>query len=1342
MSSDTSDSIQRRLGETTFIETSGGILTEQLIQKLRNESCSEDAVQPKTFQHPGDSPSTTSELEAEIAEAWDDLEERWDEVSRDNELFGMDVSEARRQWILKLFEALDFDPEYQQANLSAGELEANLSHLGWPRGDSVTASPDAPETTSPILHTIRPDGENPLDDGGHQGAVGRRQSPHDELQRFLNATDDVQWSIVTDGLKLRLLRDYYHTYTRGYVEFDLENIFTNRNYDDFRALYRLCHASRFIPRGDGEEAESPVESLYQVALATGVKVGEDLQSNVVEALETLGNGFLNQEIRNALEKGGQEEAEAYYQDLLRIVYRLLFLLFAEQRGMMAERGGLYTKEYSISALRERAERNQSRDQQTDLWEGLKVTFRLVGRGVDEDELHVPAYNGGLFDDEKLEFVSGATCNNEAILKAIHNLTHVEQQGYQQRISYADLGVDEIGAVYESLLEFTPQVADTALEFDDRSISRGQFYLDDRGMERKETGSFYTDPDLVDEIIQSALEPVVEERIDNDRSVKVQEQQLLDISVCDPACGSGAFLIAANNYLGQKLAEIRSDSLYPDERTVRQARRSVAQHCIYGVDLNPMAVELAKVSLWINSAVDDKPLSFLDHRIKQGNSLIGTKPELIKQGVPVDAYETSKGRDWHKGNKIRKRVRKENTNLAEGNQQARLDHEWGADGDFVSLAQRLDQIEENQISDVNEKARIHQEIRESESFQREKIAYDAWTAAFYWPLDGSVSEYPTPNTIEQIKRIPTESAENSPPDNSKLDEFYDCTKKISEEQSFFHWSLEFPLIYQQGGFDSIIGNPPWDTLEMRESEFFAVRKPQIASADTASERKELISELEESDPNLYEEYKEELHSIESTVNFVKESGRFPLSSYGIINIYAPFAELGLKNINPLGRSGIITPTAIATGSDTQRFFQKLVEDHRLVSLYDFENKKGLFPDVHREYKFCLLTMVGESVSNKSFELAFYLTQAEDLDENERKISVTSEEIFILNPNTKTCPVFRNRADAELTIDLYRGTGVLKEENEGGNFWDIELTRVFNTSDDSNLFFTRDELEDEGYTLRENKFVKNGDEFWPLYESKLTYQYDHRYASFGDVDNPSSSGKPKEVPDEMKDDPSFQTIPRYWIKKNTCLEKETSKWNIGLRDITNPNNRRTVICSPLPQAPTVHSLNLVKGASAEQALLLMACLNSFPVDFAARQKMSSFRLGQYMVRQLPVPSPDVFNRIKLDGKSISERIQDLVLKLTYTANDLSELAEDAGFVSRPFQFTQPDGEDREKVRYELEAIMLHIYDIDRNDIDLLFDSFNKIRDDELTEYGYYRTREEIKKRFEELAPRINYVAEEDK
>lgn len=1337
MSSDTSDSIQRRLGETTFIEPSGGVLTEQLIQKLRNEKCSEDAVQPKTFQYPDDPPSTTSKLEAHISEAWDDLEERWDEVTRDNELFGIEVSEARRRWILKLFEGLGFDPEYQQANLSAGELEAKLSHFGWPRKESVTASQDTPDATPPVLHTIRPDGDHPLDDGDHRGAIGRQHSPHDELQRYLNVTDDIQWSIVTDGLKLRVLRDYYHTYTRGYVEFDLENIFTNRNYDDFRALYRLCHASRFIPRGDGDDAEAPLESLYQVALATGVKVGEDLQSNVVEALETLGNGFLNQEIREALEEGGQEEAEAYYQDLLRIVYRLLFLLFAEQRGMMADRGDLYTKEYSISALRERAERKQSRDHQTDLWEGLKVTFCLVGQGVDEDDLHVPGYNGGLFDEEKLEFVQDAACDNETILRAIHNLTHVEQQGYQQRISYADLGVDEIGAVYESLLEFTPQLADTALKLDDRSISRGQFYLDDRGMERKETGSYYTKPELVDQLIESALKPVVNDRVAEAGTKVEKEEALLDIDVCDPAVGSGAFLIAANNYLGKRLAEIRSDSAYPDEATVRRARRSVVQHCLYGVDLNPMAVELAKVSLWINSAVEDQPLSFLDHRIKQGNSLIGTTPELIAEGVPVDAYETSSGREWHKGNEVRKQVRGENRDLSEDSQlQSGLNWSWEDHDEHVELAKEIEGIDEQDITDIEEKAALFDELESSESLRREKLAHDVWTAAFYWPLDGSADEYPSPRSIERIRRNPPENLERP---RNKLDGFESMSKRaleIAETQSFFHWKLEFPAVFSSNdGFDCIIGNPPWEKMDFEEQEFFAVRNPDIANAPTSAKRSELIENLQETNPELYKEYVQAAEAAEDTMNFMRESGRFPLTGRGIMNTYALFAELALDNIQADSLTGMVIPTGIATDANTQYFFREIVEERRLKSLFDFENKKGLFPGVDSRYKFSLLTLSGSDRKQSSFELAFYLTEPDQLQNSERRFELSREDIELINPNTKNCPTFESKADAELTLKLYDSVGVFKNTAEGRNLWSIEISRMFNTSDDSHLFKTKTELEQEGWVIEGNQFKKGSELYIPLYEAKLINQFNHRYSTFEGVSQEEADkGNAVRLSPEELDETDRLALPRYWLPESEYQDKNGDDWHLAVRDITNATNERTVISSIIPGVATGETLKQISGQSPEESLLLLACLNSFTLDFAARQKVGGTHLSHFILRQLPIPSPNRFDRVKLNGEPIRDAILERSVRLMYTANDLDPFAKDAGEGRGPFAFTG-GSQPRNEIRLELEALICHVYELSKEDFDQLFDSFEQIRDREIEKHGRYQTRETIKQKYEEFAPRIS-------
>ena len=1028
-----------RTGSTTFINTSGGLLTDELVSKLRQRQCGESAVRPETFALPDTGPLEEADLEAKTGERWDTLRERWDELTMDETLFHMDVSDARNKWILKLFRNLDFEPVFQRENLEAGGIEANLSHKGWPDGE-IESYGEMEGRTAPILHTVEP--EQKLDEKPEDAPRGAK-SPHDTLQEFLNASDEHDWAVVTNGLTLRILRDFYHTYTRGYVEFDLENMFTSRNYGDFRALYRLCHATRFIEPVAADEAdvETPLEQLYQVALSTGIKVGQDLQSNVVSAIETLGTGLLNQEIREYLEEGGEEEAKEYYQEVLLLVYRLLFLMYAEQRGMMASRDSLYTDEYSITNLREKAEtRRSGSDRNTDLWHGLQSTFRLVEKG--DDELGVPCYNGMLFDSDRLEWVSESECSNGDLLDAIEDLTLIEHEGTRQRISYADLGVEEIGSVYESLLEFTPRLATEVIELEDRTVSRGEFYLDDLGTERRETGSYYTDPGLVRELVQSALKPVVEDRLENVTTTAEQEDALLSISVCDPASGSGAFLIAANNFLAQRLARIRSDSEYPPEDKVREARRDVLQHCIYAVDLNPMAVELAKVSLWINSAVEDKPLNFLDHHIKCGNSLIGTNSELLDGEFPVDAYETSGGREWHVGNTIRKQIRNENKERSKGSSESSL-QQWGAGKeDYVDIAEQLDSIEEKDTEDIEKKRQLYDELRQSEAFQKEKLAYDIWTAAFYWPMEGSASEYPSPSTIEKIRRNPY-------PDNEKLNDFKNRATQIANQQRFFHWELEFPEIFSnsKGGFDCILGNPPWEKIKAEQKEWFAGKREDIASSTSKSQRTKLISQLQDEDPELYQAWKQEKENSENASKFIRKSDRFPLSGTGDTNTYPVFTELcGIEILGETGRSGIVVKTGVATDYYTQDLFSKFVNENRLVSLYDFVNKRDLFPDVATRERFCLLTMTGDKSKVPEFEFSFFNWILKELHEEDSKYRLRASDIRAINPNTNNCPVFQTKQDRDVTVSLYSEHPILVNDVENVNTWGISYHRMVDMTND--------------------------------------------------------------------------------------------------------------------------------------------------------------------------------------------------------------------------------------------------------------------------------------------------------
>ncbi|CAJ53372.1 Eco57I restriction-modification methylase domain-containing protein [Haloquadratum walsbyi] len=1329
---------------TTFITTSGGLLTEQLASKLRQRQTEQSAVRPETFMMPGGDAPSESELENEIGDAWSTLRERWDELTMSNELFGMSVSDARNKWILQLFRELGFEPVFQRENLEAGGIDANLSHKGWPDGE-IGDYGEMQGRTAPILHTVEPGQQI---DQKPEGASRGTKSPHDTLQEFLNASDAHDWAVVTNGLTLRILRDYYHTYTRGYIEFDLENMFTNRNYGDFRALYRLCHATRFIEPviTDEEDVEIPLEQLYQIALSTGIKIGQSLQSNVVSAIETLGTGLLNQEIRGYLQEGGEDEAKEYYQEVLSLVYRLLFLLYAEQRGMMASRESLYTEEYSVTSLREKAEtRRDGSDRNTDLWHGLQSTFRLVEEG--NDELGVPCYNGMLFDSGNLELVSESECSNDDLLDAIEDLTLVEYEGTRQRISYADLGVEEIGSVYESLLEFTPRLATEAIELEDRKVSNGQFYLDDRGTERKETGSYYTDPGLVQELVQSALKPVVEDRLEDADTATEKEDALLDISVCDPASGSGAFLIAANNFLGQRLARIRSGGNYPPEDQIREARRDVLQHCIYAVDLNPMAVELAKVSLWINSAVEDKPLNFLDHHIKCGNSLIGTNSELIEGEFPVDAYETSGGRDWHVGNEIRKRIRSENRERAKGSSESSL-REWGIGREYVDIAEQIEEIEEQGAEDIRKKKQLYDELRESDAYQQEKLAYDVWTAAFYWPMDGSADEYPSPSTIDKIRR-------SSPPDNERFRNLKERVTQIARQQRFFHWELEFPEIFadSKDGFDCILGNPPWEKVKAEQKEWFAGKREDIASSTSKTYRTKQINQLQEENPDLYQAWKQEKRNSESASKFIRESGRYPLSGTGDINTYPVFTELcGIEILDDIGRSGIVIKTGIATDYYTQNLFSELVSENRLVSLYDFVNKRNLFPDVATRERFCLLTMTGSGNKVPEFEFSFFNWTLDELHEKESKYRLSASDIQKINPNTNNCPVFQTKRDRDITISLYSRHPTLINDVEERNPWGITYHTMVHMTDDSSIFSdnTLEKLKTEEHEPNNLGIIETDNKkFYPLLEAKLFNQYDHRFSTFEGIPKEKRLGRRagtnKPTP-EQKSDTDYEILPRYWVNEPDFQEQLSNlnwdrEWIFSFRNVGGAaSNSRTAIGTVLPMYPCGNSapvLTFEEGNLGDKSVLFTTIFNSFVFDFALQQSLGGANFNYFILKQLPMPTPESLQQTQIEIKERVNSLREFLLRrgveLIWTSHSLDPLGESISSinVNGPFEW---DSDRRRQLRAEVDAAVAKAYDISREDFEYILNSFEILKDLEQEEYGEYKRKKECLEAFDRLKIRF--------
>ena len=1294
------------------IATSGNILSDDFIELLREAEWTHAALRADAFAPPGGQPPKS--VDEDIAAAYDLLRDRWEEIR--TEIGGYDVSRLRSRWVIPLLSVLDFEPTYlrQSIRVGAGDRAPtfNLSHRGW-RGDGA-----------PIVHSVAWGESFDERTSRKRGA----HSPHQMLQRYLNLADD-QWGIVTNGRQLRILRDFHHSLTKGYVEIDLEGIFESGDIGDFRALYRLAHASRFV---SDDEGVCPLEKFHKSSHEVGVEVGKQLRTQVREAIEILANGFLDGPLIAELQ-ADPDRCRAYYREVLHLIYRMLFLFFAEQKGWLPMRDSLYVESYSLSGLQERAsDPSVARDEHLDLWEGLLITFRLVRDGFTFGGVVVPAYGGQLFDDSKhFATLASRTLRNCDLLAAVHRLSYFPRRKVLHKINYTHLQVDALGSVYESLLDYMPRVLAEPEEIDGQPRRAGEFVLDPRGAARKTTGSYYTDRRLVAELIDSALRPVIADRLDGAKSVAEQEQAILSIKVCDPACGSGAFLTAAMDALGEELAEVRCGDEQPSDQDLRRARRDVLEHCIYGVDLNDMAVELCKVSLWIAAAMPNLPLNFLDHRIKRGNSLIGATPALIDAGVPDDAWKPVTGVDKHAAAVLRKRNREERRTGQRGLFEVVQVIE---DEEDLELYRRLNAMVEDTADAVAEKEVLYARWHSHSGKALPHRLADLWTAAFFWPMEKNLYLAPTHGVLRQVAQ------------GGQLDpRIVTIVARLAQEHHFFHWHLEFPGVFDpegKGGFDCVLGNPPWERVKLQEKEFFAPREPRIADARNAAQRKRMIAQLQETKPKLYAAFQAELRESEGAALFLRSSGRFPLTGHGDVNTYMVFSGLARALIADRGRAGIIVPAGIATDYTNQAFFSDLVATGSLASFLDFENRDQLFPGVHRNYNFALMTMAGKAIQNESIDFVFFASQVEHLREAERHFCLTSDDIELLNPNTQTCPVFASRRDAELTIGIYRTCPVLIDERAGSdaNPWQVSFFTMFHMANDSHLFRTRADLAGEDYALDgDGNFCKGGSRYLRLYEAKMMHQFEHRHGTYeGQSEDQIRKGLCREPTPEELADPDYRVLPRYWVAEEAVVEAVGDRnggrrWFIGFRDVTRAVDYRTASFVVLSWSGIGHKIPLLIPTIDEpsRVCVLLACLNSFALDYVARQKIGGISMSYFILKQLPVLPPGRYDEPSPGGKPWAQVIAPKVVELVYTGSDLAAFAADCGYNGSPFRW---DAERRPQLRAELDAIYFHLYGISREDAAYILDTFPIVRRRDEEKYGEYRTKRMILEEYDRYAGQL--------
>ena len=952
------------------------------------------------------------------------------------------------------------------------------------------------------------------------GGNGRRLAPHGLMQEYLNAEPAALWGMVSNGSKLRILRDNPSLTRPSYIEADLDLVFTEELYPDFAALWLAAHASRFRP-AEGKPQDCIIETWRAKAHEIGERARGNLRDGVTSALRRLGNGFLehpdNRSLRETLD-GGDLTPEAYFQQLLRLVYRFLFLFTAEARDLLLapdasdfERN-VYDEGYALSRLRERALRRRHYDRNSDLWQGLQVTFRALARGA--PGLGVPAL-GGLFRDDQCRDLDRARIANEHLLEALRTLAYFPSLSGRSlaRINYRDMDTEELGSVYESLLELQPVI--------DVHASPWRFGFA-KGLAKKLSGSYYTPPSLVGELVRTTLDPVIAraiaERPEDPRGA------ILDLRVLDPACGSGHFLLAAARRLAAEIARIEADADAPDEKTLRHALREVVQHCIYGVDRNPLAVELCKTALWIETIEPGKPLTFLDAHIALGDSLIGVlDPEILGDGIPPAAYKPLTGDN--KG--VCKELKARNRSGGQGD--LFFDEEAMLEVAITSIG--LDAMPEETLDDVEAKRSAWEATGRDTTHAQEALRASLFAGAYF-----------APKTRRTLTTVPlTEHIQQKDSTSLGLVGVARRARDLSRWHRFLHWHLRFPEIMQDGGFDAVLGNPPWEVSQLNEVEYFSSRSPGIAAL-AGAKRKRAIADLRESNPELWKDYRHTLRGFEARNQYCRASGRYSLGNYGKLNSYALFAETCLQLVNPKGRAGLIVPTGISTDHSTRKFFEHVVTSRRLATLYDFENREKVFPGIDSRIKFCLLTLAGREDPVPEPEFAFFLHQVEQLKERERRFTLSREDFKLFNPNTRTCPIFRTRRDMEIARKMYQRAGVFWKEKRGHepeeNPWGVSFQQMFNMTSDSGLFRTRQRLEEDGWELHGNVFVHEDDDerYLPLYEAKLFHQYDHRFATFdGASEKDIRNGNARPMTAEEKADPDSVIIPRYWVPETEVAQR---------------------------------------------------------------------------------------------------------------------------------------------------------------------------------------------------------------
>ena len=1202
----------------------------------------------------------------------------------------------------------------------------------------------------------------PLDvrDAGDRAS---RNTPHGQILRYLETAQGasgghIRWGMLTNGTVWRLYDYRARPRASGYYEADLRDLVKPGREDDLRVLYLLFRREAFTPSVD------TATTFLDDALAEGRRyeeqVARNLSSIVFERVFPRLVRALAQASGGTPSSSGQALSTVREAALI-FLYRLLFVLYAEDRGLLP----VNDSRYDDYGLRKRvrddvAERMTDKDtfssRATQYYDHLRNLFRLIDEG--DPSIGLPPYNGGLFALGAAPLLETVRLPDDVVAAIVYDLSHRGADGDRRFVNYRDMSVQQLGSIYERLLEHEP------VRHDDGSITvRPNPYV------RKDSGSFYTPQELVDRIVDCTLKPLVEERLktfedkasalQNDPRPKAERHAelskydpagaVLDLKVLDPAMGSGHFLVTAVDFLSDYLSElieyvpavpawldgdyasplvqrierIRHDILQraaasnwviDEAQLTDQAiiRRMVLKRCIYGVDKNRLTVELAKVSLWLHSFTVGAPLSFLDHHLRVGDSLIGVR-------VQDATGELHRLGGLFAGSAIA-----------------------GAEAATAGM-QRIEAMSDADVAEVRESVSLFARVEETTADLRgllDILCGWRWMTAGMKKrekdrAEGRLVAALRDDAYRLLARGP--GGMENPPDTAAWVEFTELwrtARAIADREGFLHWEVAFPGVWQHwqnvqpgGGFDAVIGNPPWDRIKLQEVEWFATRAPDLALAPTAAARRKGIQRLRDAGDPLAGAFDDARARADSLGQLVRVSGDYPLLGGGDINLYSLFVERAMHLVKPDGLVGLLTPSGICADKTAADFFKSVSTSGRLAGLFDFENRRlgaelpPFFPDVDSRFKFCALIVGGEARCFNETRCAFFLHDTAEIDDPDRCFPLAPSDFARVNPNTGTAPVFRTRRDADITRRIYERHPVLVDRSDGveRKAWPVKYVRMFDMTNDSHRFRTAAQLDAEGcYPVQGNRWKRGEDLYLPLYEGKMVQAFDHRAASV--VVNPENLNRPaqpREATATEYEDPNWLPEHQYWVPACDCGWNSGTHWVLGFKEITAPTNARTFITALFPAVGFGNKVPIFKPETKDRnEWLLAANLNALPLDFVTRQKVQGQTLNLFIVEQLPVIAPDAYDR-PFGATTARALVRDHVLRLTYTAHDMAPFARDLGYDGPPFPW---NAEERRHLRARLDALYFHLYGLSRDAAEYILGTFPIVRREDEKAFGHYRTR----------------------